>query len=312
MRIKLNHDVLENILGCVFCYCLVSLTPLAWVIFVLELVDIDLDWRLVSLGIVGLGLALAVCFMCSGDAPSWDEGIREVAVGFLIVSTLCVLLVLTADAWLVSFFFSIRDGYWWPWAVAALAAGAIVGLLGVLWVWVIKPAFIPRPRYWGPRPSRARWATVLAALFASVALPIFFFPHWNRWRHHEFCEYHTNKGELFVAKGDADAALAELDRVISRDPTSTRAYAARAVAHNIRKEYELCLTDLAVIIAQSPEEHRYRPYRAELLVRLGRLDEATRDRLLDAFTAALSAATNAEGRVSFEAPYAVVTARKNG
>ncbi|ALI25758.1 methyltransferase, putative [Mycolicibacterium fortuitum] len=45
---------------------------------------------------------------------------------------------------------------------------------------------------------------------------------------------------------------------------------------------------------------------------LGRLDEATRDRLLDAFTAALSAATNAEGRVSFEAPYAVVTARKNG
>ncbi|MFV8231678.1 class I SAM-dependent methyltransferase [Mycolicibacterium fortuitum] len=45
---------------------------------------------------------------------------------------------------------------------------------------------------------------------------------------------------------------------------------------------------------------------------MGRLDEATRQRLLTAFTAALGAETNAEGRVSFEAPYAVVTARKNG
>ncbi|CRZ15595.1 class I SAM-dependent methyltransferase [Mycolicibacterium neworleansense] len=43
---------------------------------------------------------------------------------------------------------------------------------------------------------------------------------------------------------------------------------------------------------------------------LGRLDEATRDRLLKAFTAALSAATDGEGRVSFDAPYAVVTAHR--
>ncbi|MCA4722408.1 class I SAM-dependent methyltransferase [Mycolicibacterium fortuitum] len=44
---------------------------------------------------------------------------------------------------------------------------------------------------------------------------------------------------------------------------------------------------------------------------LGRLDEATRHRLLGAFTAALSAATDGQGRVSFHAPYAVVTARRN-
>ena len=43
---------------------------------------------------------------------------------------------------------------------------------------------------------------------------------------------------------------------------------------------------------------------------LGRLDETTRDRLLDAFAAALSAQADGEGRVSFGAPYAVVTARK--
>ncbi|OLP02178.1 SAM-dependent methyltransferase [Mycolicibacterium porcinum] len=43
---------------------------------------------------------------------------------------------------------------------------------------------------------------------------------------------------------------------------------------------------------------------------LGRLDEPTRDRLLDAFTAALGAATNDEGRVSFDAPYAVVTTHR--
>lgn len=43
---------------------------------------------------------------------------------------------------------------------------------------------------------------------------------------------------------------------------------------------------------------------------LGRLDQATRDRLLDAFTVALSAQTDDEGRVSFGAPYAVVTARR--
>ncbi|MGV0734968.1 methyltransferase domain-containing protein [Mycobacterium syngnathidarum] len=45
---------------------------------------------------------------------------------------------------------------------------------------------------------------------------------------------------------------------------------------------------------------------------LGRLDETTRERLLEAFTAALSAQTDDAGRVSFAAPYAVVTARKNG
>ncbi len=43
---------------------------------------------------------------------------------------------------------------------------------------------------------------------------------------------------------------------------------------------------------------------------LGRVDETTRDRLLDAFTAALSAQADDEGRVSFEAPYAVVTAHR--
>lgn len=43
---------------------------------------------------------------------------------------------------------------------------------------------------------------------------------------------------------------------------------------------------------------------------LSRLDETTRERLLDAFTAALSAQADGEGRVSFGAPYAVVTARR--
>ncbi|MDH6196734.1 SAM-dependent methyltransferase [Mycobacterium frederiksbergense] len=43
---------------------------------------------------------------------------------------------------------------------------------------------------------------------------------------------------------------------------------------------------------------------------LGRLDETMRKRLLDAFTAALSAQADDKGRVSFGAPYAVVTARR--
>lgn len=43
---------------------------------------------------------------------------------------------------------------------------------------------------------------------------------------------------------------------------------------------------------------------------LGKLDESTRHRLLDAFTRAVNAATDADGRVSFDAPYAVVTARR--
>lgn len=43
---------------------------------------------------------------------------------------------------------------------------------------------------------------------------------------------------------------------------------------------------------------------------LGRLDETTRNRLLDAFTAALDAETDDEGRVSFHAPYAVVAAHR--
>ncbi|MEV0670613.1 class I SAM-dependent methyltransferase [Mycobacterium sp. NPDC050441] len=41
---------------------------------------------------------------------------------------------------------------------------------------------------------------------------------------------------------------------------------------------------------------------------LSQLDQATRDRLLDAFTAALSAQADSAGQVAFEAPYAVVTA----
>ncbi|MGV0808837.1 class I SAM-dependent methyltransferase [Mycolicibacterium setense] len=43
---------------------------------------------------------------------------------------------------------------------------------------------------------------------------------------------------------------------------------------------------------------------------LSRLDETTRARLLDAFTAALRAQADDEGRVSFDAPYAVVTAHR--
>lgn len=41
---------------------------------------------------------------------------------------------------------------------------------------------------------------------------------------------------------------------------------------------------------------------------LGRLDEPTRARLLEAFTAALRAHADDDGRVAFDAPYAVVTA----
>lgn len=43
---------------------------------------------------------------------------------------------------------------------------------------------------------------------------------------------------------------------------------------------------------------------------LSQLDETTRDRLLDAFTVALSAQADSTGQVAFEAPYAVVTARR--
>ncbi|MDF3337148.1 methyltransferase domain-containing protein [Mycolicibacterium septicum] len=43
---------------------------------------------------------------------------------------------------------------------------------------------------------------------------------------------------------------------------------------------------------------------------LSRLDEPMRGRLLDAFTAALDAQADNEGRVAFDAPYAVVTARR--
>ncbi|MGW4097479.1 class I SAM-dependent methyltransferase [Mycobacterium sp. NPDC004974] len=43
---------------------------------------------------------------------------------------------------------------------------------------------------------------------------------------------------------------------------------------------------------------------------LSRLDEPMRGRLLDAFNAALSAQADKEGRVAFDAPYAVVTARR--
>ncbi len=43
---------------------------------------------------------------------------------------------------------------------------------------------------------------------------------------------------------------------------------------------------------------------------LGQLDEPTRARLLEAFTAALSAQADGDGQVAFDAPYAVVTARR--
>ncbi|OMC40231.1 SAM-dependent methyltransferase [Mycobacterium sp. GA-1841] len=43
---------------------------------------------------------------------------------------------------------------------------------------------------------------------------------------------------------------------------------------------------------------------------LGRLDETTRSRLLAAFTAAFAARAGTDGRVAFDAPYAVVTARR--
>ncbi len=43
---------------------------------------------------------------------------------------------------------------------------------------------------------------------------------------------------------------------------------------------------------------------------LSRLEEPMRGRLLDAFTVALGAQADDEGRVSFDAPYAVVTARR--
>ncbi|WP_135453259.1 class I SAM-dependent methyltransferase [Mycobacterium sp. DL99] len=43
---------------------------------------------------------------------------------------------------------------------------------------------------------------------------------------------------------------------------------------------------------------------------LSRLDEPMRGRLLDAFTGALSAQADEEGRVAFDAPYAVVSARR--
>ncbi|WP_166903354.1 class I SAM-dependent methyltransferase [Mycobacterium sp. DL440] len=43
---------------------------------------------------------------------------------------------------------------------------------------------------------------------------------------------------------------------------------------------------------------------------LSRLDDTMRTRLIGAFTAALSAQTDDDGRVAFDAPYAVVTARR--
>lgn len=43
---------------------------------------------------------------------------------------------------------------------------------------------------------------------------------------------------------------------------------------------------------------------------LSQLDETMRHRLLDAFTTALQAQTDNQGRVTFDAPYAVVTARR--
>lgn len=43
---------------------------------------------------------------------------------------------------------------------------------------------------------------------------------------------------------------------------------------------------------------------------LSQLDDATQNRLLDAFTAALRAHTDSAGQVAFEAPYAVVTAHR--
>ena len=43
---------------------------------------------------------------------------------------------------------------------------------------------------------------------------------------------------------------------------------------------------------------------------LSHLDDATRNRLLDAFTAALRAHADSAGQVAFEAPYAVVTAHR--
>ena len=43
---------------------------------------------------------------------------------------------------------------------------------------------------------------------------------------------------------------------------------------------------------------------------LNRLDEPTRARLLDAFTAALTDRADSDGQVAFDAPYAVVTARR--
>lgn len=45
---------------------------------------------------------------------------------------------------------------------------------------------------------------------------------------------------------------------------------------------------------------------------LAALDEPARDRLVEAFTAALSVHEGADGGVAFDTPYAIITARRRG
>jgi tetratricopeptide (TPR) repeat protein len=173
----------------------------------------------------------------------------------------------------------------WPWLVALLAVALAGGVVSLVVTQVIYPAFARHPRYATERPDRYAWGLSIVALVVVSLPPSLGYSAWKGWRDRTRAEYAVAEADRDAARAVGSAsevhtetAVATLDRALELNPDHPHLHAARAVAHNLRKDYDRCLDDLAVAVDRNPAEKKYREYRAELLTRLGRHDEAVADR----------------------------------
>lgn len=91
---------------------------------------------------------------------------------------------------------------------------------------------------------------------------------------------HTLKGRILLERGDYEDAIATLDVAIQMDPSQVDAFFNRAIAYERVNRWEQAIADYQRCRSIDPTEPRYLVAAADMLVEMGRIDEA-RQMLLD-------------------------------
>src|SRR5262249_2775761 len=88
---------------------------------------------------------------------------------------------------------------------------------------------------------------------------------------------YLERGNLMMARGDADQALADFTEAIKRDAELAAAYRGRALLHTQKREADKALADFEEAIQIEPQNAGFRVDRAMLHMRQGDDEKALTD-----------------------------------